>query len=71
MSAETKPLLSHEEENAEKTEQPVAEKKEHVGIYGAFGLARLWRHSAFIVLFLAFILAAGVSTRDPNLNNQF
>jgi hypothetical protein len=58
-SGETKPLLG-QDEIGDKIEPPV-EKKEHVGIYGAFGLSRLWRHSAFIVLFFAFILAAGVS----------
>jgi MFS family permease len=56
-SGETKPLLG-QDETGDKIEPPV-EKKEHVGIYGAFGLSRLWRHSAFIVLFFAFILAAG------------
>lgn len=59
-STETKPLLGHDE-TSDKIEP--LEKKEHVGIYGSFGLSVLWRHSAFIVLFLAFILAAGVSLK--------
>jgi MFS family permease len=64
-SGETKPLLG-QDEIGDKIEPPV-EKKEHVGIYGAFGLSRLWRHSAFIVLFFAFILAAGAGLTFINI----